>query len=290
MLSKNNQARMTVTQRAKSFKQPRGGYIKRTDFEEISLGNGEEKLEENINVSPSLIGLAIDYLTRFMLTKNLEESFKISLYGANIKGDIQLAEKLLNEIKGLDDKSISNAIKLTGYDVIYRNGGLGYTPISYINPNPAAIKNTKIMVNRTLNFFDKYGPVTSYGFTFDGAYTDTIINGDGDYLTSDTLWDLKVLKNNFTKDNTLQLLIYWRMGLRSDYETFKNIRYLGIYNPRKNKVFRYDTTNINREILEIIDKEVIGYSRLWGSPRDKRCWLVFRRAQIPSRFCYKILI
>lgn len=115
------------------------------------------------------------------------------------------------------------------------------------------------MVKRTLNFFEKYGPITKDGFTFEGAYTKIIASGDGDYLTKDTLWDLKVLKNHFTKNHTLQLFIYRRMGLKSDYETFKNIKYLGIYNPRKNKVFTYELSKLSEETIRIVDEEVIGY-------------------------------
>ena len=43
------------------------------------------------------------------------------------------------------------------------------------------------MVKRTLNFFEKYGPITKDGFTFEGAYTKIIASGDGDYLTKDKI-------------------------------------------------------------------------------------------------------
>ena len=87
-----------------------------------------------------------------------------------------------------------------------------------------------------------------------------VAKGDADYLTKDTLWDLKVLKDHFNKNHTMQLLIYRRMGLRSDYDTFKNVKFLGIYNPRQNKVFTYDLLKLSSEIIRIIDEEVIGYT------------------------------
>lgn len=252
---------MTVTQRAKSIKQPRGAYVKRTDFVETSLGPGEEELYEKENIHGNLIGISVDYLTRYMLTKDLEESFKISLLGAKIINASDIAKDLLKSIKGLDDKSISNAVKLAGFDVVYRNGINRYFPISNINPDLATIKNIKIMVERTMNCFEEYGPLTSYGFSFEGAYTDTIINGDGDYLTADTLWDLKVLKSNFKKEEIMQLLIYWRMGLRSDCVRFKNISYIGIFNPRKNIVYRFELQNLDRKTIDTIDYDIIGYDK-----------------------------
>ena len=72
---------MTFTQRAKYVKQPRGGHIKRVDFDEMSLGEGEEGLNEYENVHASLIGMTVDYLTRYILTGDKEESFNISLSG-----------------------------------------------------------------------------------------------------------------------------------------------------------------------------------------------------------------
>ncbi|MBF1054240.1 MAG: hypothetical protein HXL14_05105, partial [Parvimonas sp.] len=201
---------MTVSQRAKFVKQPRGGYIKRTEFNEIPLGLGEEELDENSNIHPILIGLSVDYLMRFMLTKKLKDAFFVSWVGANEIKKEKLAESLMKEITGLDNKSITNAIKLTGFDVVVRYGKQGYVPINRIKPNEASIKNVRIMVNRTINFSNIYGPITSYGFDFTNAYTRTVIAGDGDFLTEDTLWDLKVLKNYFNKNHSLQILMYWR--------------------------------------------------------------------------------
>ena len=253
--------RMTVTQRAKFVKQPRGGHIKRIDFDEISLGAGEEELNEYENVHASLMGMAVDYLTRYILTGDKDEAFKISILGSKTINKIRTANKLLKGISGLDDESIANAIKLTGFDVLYRAGKMGYVPVKQIKPDKNTIENTRIMVQRTINFFEKYGPVIKEGFTFEGAYTKVIATGDADYLTADTLRDLKVLKNHFTKNHTLQLFIYWRMGLRSDYETFKKVKKLGIYNPRKNKVFTYDLAKLSNETIRIVDEEVIGYAK-----------------------------
>lgn len=263
---------MTVSQRAKFVKQPRGGYLKRTEFNEISLGAGEEELDENSNIHPILIGLSVDYLMRFMLTGKLKDAFFVSWVGANDIKKEKLAESLMKEITGLDDKSISNAIKLTGFDVVARSGKQGYKPINKIKPNEATIKNVRIMVNRTINFSNIYGPITSFGFVFTNAYTRNVVAGDGDFLTEDTLWDLKVLKGYFNKNHSLQILMYWRMGLRSNYKIFKKIKYLGIYNPRKNLVYRYNLKNLSDEIITIVDKEVIGYDKSLDQVIKKLYW------------------
>ena len=116
------------------------------------------------------------------------------------------------------------------------------------------------MVERSLRFFDTYGPMVLNGFTFEGGYTDTVISGDGDFTTADTLWDFKVSKSRPTKDHTLQLLMYWRMGLHSIHPEFQDVRYLGIYNPRLNKVYRISVDDIPDDVVAEVERDVIGYS------------------------------
>ena len=68
------------------------------------------------------------------------------------------------------------------------------------------------MVERSIEFFDSYGPKIADHLTFKGGYTGHVTNGDGDFLTKDTLWDFKVSKQRLSSKSVLQLLIYWRLG------------------------------------------------------------------------------
>lgn len=92
-----------------------------------------------------------------------------------------------------------------------------------------------------------------------GGYTATVSQGDGDFLTSDTLWDFKVSKLKPTNKNTLQLLMYWIMGQHSGQEIYKKITKLGIFNPRLNVVYLLDIKKIPKDIIETVEKEVICY-------------------------------
>lgn len=56
----------SVTKRARQVKQPRGGYLNPRFFSTESLGAGMAALNPEENVSPNLIGLTVDYMTRFM--------------------------------------------------------------------------------------------------------------------------------------------------------------------------------------------------------------------------------
>lgn len=248
----------SVTHRISTIKQPRGGYIKPKEFTAIALDDGVE-LNPDENIHASLIGLAADYLTRLVTGTPVEESFRISLMGSALINEGKNAEKLISQIEGLDDKSIVNACKEVGYDVCFRSGTMGYRPVNEIQPNAATIENVRIMVNRCLAFWKEYGPVIVDGFTFEGGYTDIVSAGDGDYLTEDTLWDMKVSKAAPTNKHTLQLLMYYIMGCHSIHKKFQSIKKLGIFNPRSNMVYLLYIRKISDEIIQEVSSEVIGY-------------------------------
>ena len=248
----------SVTRRIQAIKQPRGGYINRKDFTITTL-NDNMQLNETENISPSLIGLAIDYLTRYYMGASKESAFEISLRGAFIAKDNFTAHKLLSDINDLDSKTVISACQLAGYDVCYRAGMPHFKPVQQILPDHNTIQNIIIMVKRCLSFWEQYGPITKDGFTFEGGYTSIISSGDGDYLTSDTLWDFKVLKSEITPRHTLQLLIYYIMGKHSIHKEFQNIKQLGIYNPRMNKIYIIRIADISQSIIDIVSKNVIGY-------------------------------
>ena len=248
----------SVVQRIDMITQPRGGYINPSSLECIQLGAGIEELEPE-NVQPQLVGMAVDYLTRYMTGTLVREAFAVSMLGANSVDHGFRAELLLGRIKGLDDESITAAINLVCYDNCARRASAPIPSEDDIMVDQSTISNIRIMVTRAVKFFEDYGPKVLDGFTMEGGYTDKIITGDGDFITSDTLWDFKVSKNPPNSRYTLQLLVYWRMGLHSIHSEFQSIKYLGIYNPRLNTVYRIDVDSIPAEVIEAVEKDVIGY-------------------------------
>ena len=188
---------------------------------------------------------------------------------------------LLKNINGLDDDSIINACKLVTFDCWKRSpmNAIAAKTAADINPNKETIENIRILIQRCMNFFEKYGPITANGFTFEpengdielyhkmiithkgtfGGYTPMICSGDGDYLTSDTLWDLKVSKTKPSTQHTLQILIYWIMGKHSGKMIFENINKIGIYNARFNTIYTLDIKKIPTEVIKQVETEVICY-------------------------------
>ena len=94
------------------------------------------------------------------------------------------------------------------------------------------------MVNRGVNFLKRFSEVKT-GMTFEGGYTNIVVNGDCDYLTDNSLIDFKVLRGNVTNNHTLQILMYYLMGLHSiNSSEFQKVKWLALFNPRKNVVFK----------------------------------------------------
>jgi hypothetical protein len=258
---------MNVTGRISQVKQPQGGYIKPSQFIVTEL-NDNNVLSETENVHATVIGMAVDYLTRFMMGTEVKKAFEISCLGAECAvklgnaGAIKEAKKYLSEIKGLDNNSIINACKMVTFDVCYRNpmSALMAKNASETNPDNDTVNNIKIMVERSIAFWKDYGPITKDGFTFeDKGYTSTVNSGDGDYLTEDTLWDFKVSKSKPTNKHTLQLLMYWIMGQHSEKKEFKNITKLGIFNPRLNVVYTLRISDVPSEVIKEVEDDVICY-------------------------------
>ena len=113
----------SVTQRIKMIQQPRGGYIPLSIFDEIQFWDDKEISEVSSGVK-AIQGMAVDYLTRFLLGQAKEAAFGISLLGAQIVSSAAEATKLLQNIKGIDDYSGSYTANYEDFsDTEYLFGG-----------------------------------------------------------------------------------------------------------------------------------------------------------------------
>ena len=249
----------SVTARISDISQPRGGYLNPKALEAVCLGDGIETLFPDENVHANIVGMAVDYLTRFMTGSSLEDAFKISILGAEKAQQLSNAEELLRKVTGIDYESIVCACKLVGYDSAHRAGMAYFRPVDDIVADEQTAKNIAEMVKRSMSFFDVVGEKTLDGFDLKGAYTDYVSAGDGDFLTKDTLWDFKVSKSKPAVRDTLQLLMYWQMGLRSIHAEFSDVEKLGIFNPRLNTMYTIKTELIDSFVIDEVCDKVIGY-------------------------------
>lgn len=265
---------LSVTQRIKTVSQPSGGYVPKSIFRTFKYYDEETVLEVNQTLSV-IQGLAVDYLTRFMISGDRIKAFDISIKGAKLldeayENDNEFVRimNLLEGVNGLDEQSVINTCRIVCYDSAFRAGIKTYQSPDDIEWNNDIYRNIPILVNRALLFLKQVGPVLLDEFTFEGGYTKLVSKGDGDFLTHDMLIDLKVSKNEFSIKWSLQLLMYYILGVHSLYPHFQTVDKLCIFNPYSNQSCICEIKDISDKSKYIVSRDVLGYKM----SADSNCW------------------
>lgn len=249
----------SVTRRAKTVQQPHDGYLPLSRFAHHTLEDGF-CLKAAENIPASIMGQTVDYMSRLVAgVDDPESAFRISLFGAILAGRPQRGTELLSQIHGLDDASLGAACKLSSYDAYFRSPNMKAVHPVEPEPNHDTLFNIRLMITRMVRFLSEYGPVIKSGFTMEGGYTDIVSSGDGDFLTEDTLWDVKTSKFPPKSSDTLQVLMYYIMGKHSWNESFQKIQSIGIVNPRLNSIWTIDAAQVPHSVIEEVERHVIGY-------------------------------
>lgn len=249
----------SVTARVRELHQPPGGYINPDSMEVHTFNDGVELGPENIK--PSMMGLVVDYMTRFAEGESVEKAFRVSILGGKRLGRIEEVEEFTSKIIGLDDESIANACRLTLFDAYIRAGYAPMSKPSDVQPDHQTCENIRVMIKRAQTFFAEFGPIIDTCPIFFGGYTDSISFGDGDYLTKDTIWDFKVSQKPPTIHHTLQLVVYFLLSKHSFFSWFSPIINIGIFNPRLNVAYTLNMLTVPVEVIREIETEVIGYKK-----------------------------
>lgn len=267
-----------VVARAKQIAQPAGGLVPLSLFEVTQLDDGFADLgpARFSGATPAQVGLAVDYLTRFMLlhgrygydeegwSRAVTEAFDISIAGgdmlAQAYGIDNPAEAYLDDIRGLDCQSIASACKLVTLDAVFRAGLDAAVPTESVAPDQDTVAAVGRMVNRTLRFLFAHGTVTEVGPTFEGGYTHLVGAGDGDYLTDTTIWDIKCLRGDIDETATLQLAMYYAMARHSAKLCYTHLDSMGFFNPRRNISYFLKADSIPEEVIRTIERDVLGYT------------------------------
>lgn len=265
----------SVSQVANSTKQPPLGYLPASMFEKIQMDDAHELADmQDENIHHSLVGSAVDSLTRFLLINDVRKAFDLSFAGATIAQKYcvysydhslyKVAEHLADRILELDDGAITAACRLVGFNVWAMGNPFvaksSLQPID-IKPNAATIRNIRIMMERGVQFIDKYGPLLMAGFSFAGVdCTAKVHCGGGDFLTYDGMWDFKVSKQKTISSAwRLQILMYYIMSQHSADPLYEKVKRIGFFNPRQNVVYQIWAKDIPKETIETVAKDVIGF-------------------------------
>lgn len=284
-----------VTDIVKSISQPHGGYLPIKDFKEVELGGDVLSCD----IPPIIVGKTLDSILRLIVMTDKYSVFHNSITGyenrvsyfANQFSGVDSAELIGEQIKLEDGKfNVYNLIEridsliqsydiynlcivvslIHQYDIWQYDFGYISSRSSIASSRPKYFKKKDIWVLMDLykrlvswlcTMLSK-GIVFDYRFYPDG-YTDKVKYGVGDFICENTLFDLKCIKSKPTSYHTLQLLIYYVMGMHSNNRLYKNVRNIGIYSPILNKVWIMPVKNIPKELVHKVSSEVIGYNELY---------------------------
>ncbi|MFR4697718.1 MAG: hypothetical protein ACLT8V_04715 [Streptococcus salivarius] len=113
-----------------------------------------------------MVGTAVDYLSLDGTAVEEALRFPCLVLGHEVEAK---AFGLLDDVKGLDDLSITKACQLAGLIVPFvRSSGLSSS--GGIVPDQATIANIRTMVERSLSFFKAFGPVLRMVLPWRGLY------------------------------------------------------------------------------------------------------------------------
>lgn len=221
-------------------------WFKKTQFPDVNVLY-EDKY---VDIHPLVMKSTVVLLTYFMLSKDLETAFFLPLIGAKELKQIRWARKWLKRIKGLDDFSIAVACRLARFDVAITLDKRLYDCLGEYNPNEETVHNIRVMVKRTLKFFETFGQPKRIYVSFEGGYTKVINVGHSDFLVKTTLINLQYSDNDIKENDAMKLLLHYILSTQSEMKCNKAVRKIGLFNPKLNTLYHLDLKKEKRVDVE----------------------------------------
>lgn len=214
------------------IEQPRVGYIDPKTLQVVPPEGGSDVdvLEPVENIRPTLVETVVNCMTVVMRGTPVRKAFAKSLADfKNLDEDAEVQRLISGINKDLDDNSIINAVKLSGFVVEWGSPGVVLCePVERINPDEATIQNVRIMVERSFCFLK-----------------------DVEREASDSFWHIKTSEACPTEEDIHELIGRWRSALRS---TLTQWRYLGIYNPRLDEGYQVRVDAIPEDVIAEVER------------------------------------
>lgn len=250
----------TVTRRISSMVPPEGGYVPLSSMEIVQTDEGRIDIPRTLR--PDVAGQCIQYYATDLYTGDHRKSTEISRMGFDRMDDVQketyldLCHRFGEEED--DRRRIGLMYSISSYDELFRSGCFTNGPEDPDITDEGADALLEAS-NRVVSFMARNDPVGIW-VTFPGGYTDAIRTGDADVLCRDCLWDIKVSRYPPTRDNILQVLVYYLMGRHSNTrDLYSDVSRVGIYNPLLGKEYIVELSSISDKTLESVERDVIGY-------------------------------
>jgi hypothetical protein len=286
----------SVTDKIKHIEQPENGYLSLDLFTERICGDTTPIV---CSIKPLYVGKIIDDVIHEIIRSDYSKIFRSEINGYKTRldwfstcfstGTKRSKQKQAHQIieedlkKHVEIEYMLSKLKLYAFDNDIKNmlnftyGIVQYSiwedDFGYISsratvddsrPKGLSLEDEEkleIINMRTLKWLqDSYKKriVPDFKFYPDG-YSDFVKYGVGDFVCDNTLFDIKCIKEKPTIENTLQILMYYCMGLHSNNRLYKDIDRIGIYSPVTNIEWTIAVKDIPKESIDTIFRDILCY-------------------------------
>jgi len=217
-----------------------GGLFPLTRFERYELG-GEPLTRRHESGSPGTISSAVELIARWDLAEDPRAQADPSVAALEAIRAVRRGEHTRagpGLIAAMERRSRWNADE---DDELEWETGKGDETLAHIADMRA----------RVSFLFDRFGRPIHPG-TWEVHSERFHLDGHIDFVTADTIWDLKVSDSAPSRVDVLQLLLYW-FAFRDDPVNAPVIAHLVIYNPRLGTVWRVDVSEIPPDVAGAIE-------------------------------------
>lgn len=219
-----------------------GSPLKIDNFDKIEFDDGKEILKGG-KATGSTIGVTVEELSNVFYGRPIREAFSSPI-----------PDLLSWDNWSFDDTSISHYMTTKFKDVD--------------QVDPIDMHNVKVMIERVHSFLNNEKPILFCNTAMYVNLPECRLYGIVDYITEDTIWDLKVTRINPRKNDFIQIYWYYYMyknfgiSLRRRENCVKgcvkdiaNIKYIGIYNARKNIAYKMPVERLDG-LVDDLDQQI----------------------------------
>lgn len=230
-----------VRGRAEQASQPRGGLLPLARFDRIELGGVPLTLNTETGNSGT-IASAVELLARWDLAEDPRAN--TTAYDAALEA-IRAVRRGEHTESGPGRVAAMARQWNENYDAFEEMEWLDSEDDS--DETFAHINEMRARVSR---WFERFGRPVRPG-TWAVNSERFHLDGHIDFVTADTIWDLKVSVTAPSSRDVLQLLLYW-VAFCDDPENVYEITHLGIYNPRMDIVWRIAVAAVPPDVIATV--------------------------------------
>lgn len=236
-LRKKRQQWNYVRGRAVQAFQPRGGLLPLTSFDRYEFG-GSILTRATETGPPGTIASAVELLIRWDLLSDPRAKSKPSTASLEAIRAIRRGEHTAT-----GPGTVAATMRSRVDDV--------FDEIEWEDEEDETFTHITEMRARACRWFGKFGrPIQPDAWIVQSDQFH--LDGHIDFVTADTIWDLKVSASPPSRSDVLQILLYW-LVFQNDESATLTVTHIGLYNPRLDVAWRIAIVDIPVDVVTAVE-------------------------------------